>query len=130
MKGFLIGIAITFGVFIFVGLPLFFGATPTGKAMWNTWFHAVQVADDNTNYETLQEVENTARAMIASYNADKMIWLQYKDSLVTEEISWANNAKIRANQTASSYNNYILLNSYVWRNNVPSDIYMTLPYLQ
>jgi len=130
MKGFLIGIAITFGVFIFIGLPIFFGATPTGKAMWNTWFHAVQVADDNTNYETLQEVENTARTMIASYNADKMIWLQYKDSLVTEEVSWANNAKIRANQTASTYNNYILRNSYIWRNNVPADIFMTLPYLQ
>lgn len=128
MKGFLIGLGAFIGLLL-IGGGIFFGATPTGKRVWNTWFHSVQVADDETNYETLKEVENTCRAMISSYNSDKLVYEQYKDSSVAEERSWANNAKIRANQTASTYNNYILKNKYVWKNNVPADIYMSLAYI-
>lgn len=113
-----------------IGLPIFFGATPAGKAMWNNWFHAVQKADDATNYETLKKVEDTCRSMIASYNTDKLTYEQYKDSDNEEKQSWAEQAKMRANKTASTYNNYILKNSYVWQGNVPSDIYMTLPYIE
>ena len=112
-----------------MGLSLFFSVTPTGKAMWNTWFHAVQVADDNTNYQTLKKVEDTCRSMIASYNSDKMTYEQYKDSDNEEKQSWAEQAKMRANKTASTYNNYILKNNYVWQNNVPSDIYMNLSFI-
>lgn len=113
-----------------VGLPIiFFEATPTGKAMWNNWFHAVQKADDDTNYQTRKKVEDTCRAMIASYNADKLTYEQYKDSGNEEKQSWAEQAKMRANKTASTYNNYILENTYVWQNNVPNDIYRELPYL-
>ena len=112
-----------------IGLPIFFGATPTGKAMWNNWFHAVQKADDATNYETLKKVEDTCRSMIASYNADKLTYEQYKDSDNEEKQSWAEQAKMRANKTASTYNNYILENEYVWKGNVPSDIYHKLDYI-
>ena len=112
-----------------IGLPIFFEATPTGKALWNNWFHAVQKADDATNYETLKKVEDTCRAMIASYNADKLTYQQYKDSDNEEKQSWAEQARMRANKTASTYNNYILENSYVWQDNVPSDIYMRLEYI-
>lgn len=128
MKGFFIGLG-TFILLGIIGSCIFFNATPTGKRMWNNWFHEVQVADDETNYETLKEVEDTCRAMISSYNSDKLIYEQYKDSSVAEERSWANNAKIRANQTASTYNNYVLKNKYVWKDNVPADIYMTLAYI-
>jgi len=58
-----------------------------------------------------------------------IIWLQYKDSEDSEQLSWANQAKMRANQTASTYNNYILVNSYVWENNIPNDISYSLAYL-
>lgn len=129
MKYFLITISAVFLIMI-VGLSIFFGATPTGKAMWNNWFHAVQKADDDTNYNTLKKVEDTCRAMIASYNTDKMTYEQYKDSDNEEKQSWAEQAKMRANKTAASYNEYILKNSYVWQNNVPSDIKWELPYLQ
>lgn len=115
---------------VFVGLPIFFTCTPTGVATWNNWFHKVQEADDDTNYETLKKVEDTCRSMIASYNSDKLVYEQYKDSESDEERSWAAQAKMRANKTASSYNNYILKNNYVWKDNVPSDIYMTLPYIE
>ena len=113
-----------------IGLPIFFGATPFGKAVWNSWFHAVQKADDATNYETRKKVEDTCRSMIASYNSDKLTYEQYKDSDSEEKQSWAEQAKMRANKTASTYNNYILKNNYVWKNDVPSDIYGVLTYIE
>lgn len=113
-----------------VGFPIFFGATPKGKAMWNNWFYDVQKADDATNYETLKKVEDTCRTMIASYNADKLTYEQYKDSENEEKQSWAEQAKMRANKTASTYNNYILKNEYVWSGNVPKDIYYRLEYIK
>ena len=130
MKKVLAVVLLTILVILSVGLPLFFAATPTGKAMWNTWFHAVQKADDDTNYKTRKEVEDTCRSMIASYNADKLVYEQYKLSGSAEKIAWAEEAKMRANKTASTYNNYILKNSYVWKGNVPDDIYASLSYIE
>ena len=115
---------------IVIGLCLFFGATPIGKAVWNNWFHAVQKADDATNYETRKKVEDTCRSMIASYNSDKLTYEQYKDSDNEEKQSWAEQAKMRANKTATSYNEYILKNSYVWEDNIPSDIDYKLPLIE
>lgn len=133
MNKFLSIIGTTFLVILIIaviGLPIFFGATPTGKAVWNNWFHEVQKVDDETNYKTRKKVEDTCRSMIASYNADKLTYEQYKDSDNEEKQSWAEQAKMRANKTASSYNEYILKNSYVWEENVPSDIYMKLIYIE
>ena len=113
-----------------IGASVFFSATPTGKAMWNNWFHAVQKVDDDTNYQTRKNVEDTCRSMVASYEADKLTYEQYKDSDSEEKQSWAEQAKMRANKTAVSYNEYILKNSYVWDNNVPSDIDYQLTVLK
>lgn len=115
---------------VVAGFSVFFGITPTGRRVWNDWFYSVQKADDDTNYETLKQVEDTCRSMIASYNSDKLTYEQYKDSDSDERKSWAEQAKIRANKTASTYNNYILKNEYVWKDNVPSDIYMSLSYIE
>lgn len=101
---------------------LFFSATPAGRTAWNNWFYNVQEADDATNYETKKQVEDTCRAMIASYESDKLTYEQYKDSDDEEKQSWAEQAKMRANKTAMSYNTYILNNNYVWKDNIPSDI--------
>lgn len=109
---------------------IYFGATPSGRRTWNNWWHDVQTADDVTNYETRKKVEDTCRSMIASYNSDKLTYEQYKNSDNSEKQSWAEQAKMRANKTASTYNNYILKNNYVWKNDVPSDIYATLAYLE
>lgn len=111
-----------------IGLTIFFTLTPTGKAIINEWKYGLEKTDEKT-YENQKEVEDTCRAMIASYTQDKLVYEQYKDSDNPDEISWANNAKIRANNTAATYNNYILKNNYVWKGNVPSDIYMTLSYI-
>ncbi len=112
-----------------VGCPVFFGATPTGRAIWNEWFFDVQKVDDKTNYDTRKQVEDTCRAMIASYTSDKLTYEQYKDSDSEEKQSWAEQARMRANKTAASYNEYVLKNSYVWEDNIPSDIESSLLYL-
>lgn len=109
---------------------IFFGCTPWGRGMYNSWFHAVQKVDDATRYETRKKVEDSCRAMVSSYEADKLTWEQYKDSGKDEEVSWANQAKMRANRTASNYNNYILKNSYVWDGNIPLDIIAELPVIE
>ncbi len=100
--------------------------TPMGRAIRNNWMYDVQKVDDATNYETLKKVEDSCRAMIVSYESDRLTYEQYKDSDNEEKQSWAEQAKMRANKTAATYNNYILKNSYVWKDNVPTDIYMTL----
>ena len=112
-----------------IGTSIFFSATPAGKAMWNNWFFAVQKADDKTNYETRKEVEDSCRAMIASYTSDKLTYEQYKDSDSEEKQSWAEQARMRANKTAASYNEYVLKNSFVWEDNIPPDIVSNLPYI-
>lgn len=122
-KGSIIALSIISAlVVLFVICGIYFSATPSGKATWNSWFHKVQEADDKTSYETKKKVEDTCRAMIASYETDKLTYEQYKDSDVAEERSWATQAKMRANKTANTYNSYILKNNYVWADNVPSDI--------
>lgn len=115
---------------VVIGLSVFFNLTPAGKATWNSWFHSVQVADDNTNYQTKKHVEDTCRSMISTYNSDRLVYEQYKDSDDKEKRSWAEQAKMRANKTASSYNNFVLKNKYIWKNNVPDDIFMMLSYIE
>ena len=102
---------------------------------FDTWFlnkvdFIDQKIDDATNYETIKKVEDACRAMIASYESDRLTYEQYKDSDNEEKQSWAEQAKMRANKTASTYNNYILENSFVWQGNVPKDIQSKLEYIQ
>lgn len=115
---------------ILLAVAVFWFATPAGVSIHNNWMHSVKKADDATNYNTLKEVEDTCRGMISSYKSDKVIYDQYKDSEDKEEQSWAANAKIRANQTAIKYNEYYLKNSYIWEDNIPSDINTTLEVLE
>ena len=129
MRKFGIAVLIAIAVLV-VLLPFYFGVTPSGRTVWNNWFHAVQKADNDTNYETIKKVEDTCRSMISSYNADKLTYEQYKDSEDKEKQSWAEQAKMRANKTASTYNNYVMKNNYIWKGNVPSDIYMELLFLE
>lgn len=89
-----------------------------------------QKIDDATNYETRKTVEDSCRAMVASYEADKLTWEQYKDSEDSEQKSWSDQAKMRANRTAANYNNFVLKNSYVWDGNIPADIMSELPLIK
>lgn len=85
--------------------------------------------DDATAYGTRKEVEDTCRAMIASYTADIQTYELYRESESEEKQSWAEQARMRANKTAATYNEYVLKNSFVWEGNVPDDIRVNLDFI-
>ena len=107
-----------------------FCLTPAGVALRNSYGFAVQKVDDATSFQTRKKVEDTCRAMIANYEADRISYEQYKDNPDPEKQGWAEQVKMRANRTAASYNEYYLKNSFVWSGAVPSDIRCSLPYLE
>lgn len=117
-------------VVLLICAVVYFTCIPSGVAAWNNWWHGVKKVDDVTNYNTIKKVEDACRAMISSYESDKLIYEQYKDSDNEEKQGWAEQAKMRANKTAMEYNNYILKNTYVWKDNVPADIYMKLEIIE
>lgn len=87
---------------LLVAAWIFFGATTAGRRVWNNWFYSVQRVDDDTNYETIKAVEDTCRALISSYEADKYTYEQYRDSEDEEQLSWAEQARMRANRTVAT----------------------------
>lgn len=125
MSKVLVGLVIAF----LIGV-LFAIWNPIGRGIWNANQYAVQKVDDATRYSTRKQVEDTCRAMIASYTSDKLRYEQYASGNSAEQRAWGEQAKMRANQTASTYNNYILKNSYVFKGNIPSDIKAELEYIQ
>lgn len=122
-------VLVTIIITIIIGVIIFFGFTPTGRRIWNNYTNSMEKADEN-QYETRKMVEDTVRSMIASYKSDVATYEQYKDSDNEEKQSWAEQAKMRANRTANSYNEYILKNSYVWEDNIPSDVDYSLPIIE
>lgn len=102
---------------------------------FGTWFgnkvnYVNKKIDDATNYTTIKKVEDTCRSMIASYKTDKATYELYIASENEEKQSWAEQAKMRANKTANTYNEYILKNSFVWQGNIPSDIDISLQLIK
>lgn len=126
-KGTIIAVVLSLAV---VAAIIFFGFTPGGRAIINNYRTAMKKVDDVTVYETRKQVEDSCRSMMASYTSDKLTYDQYKDSESKEKQGWAEQAKMRANKTAASYNEYVLKNSFVWEGNVPADIKSSLPYVQ
>lgn len=108
---------------------LFLIFTPTGKGMIQNWTNSMKEVEE-VSYENQKKVEDTARAMISSYESDKLTYETYINSDDKEEQSWAKQAKIRANSTATSYNEYILKNSHIWDDNIPSDINYQLQIIE
>ena len=130
MNKILIGILCSLLIIVII----FFGATPVGREVWNNWFHAVQKADDATNYTTRKHVEDTCRAMISTYEKNKA---EYEANMKLYEstnddyyLEIATGYRQQANSTASTYNNYVLKNSYVFEGNIPVDIMMELEMLK
>ena len=109
-----------------VGSGIFFGATPIGREIMNGYHKDIE----DTDYRKQKEVENTCRAYIVSYKADKAAYYAYRDSTDALEHSWALGYKNRANSTAMTYNEYFLKNSYVWKDNIPDDIEYSLPIIE
>lgn len=115
-------IAILFAAF----MPAVIHFTRTGRGVWNRQMYGVQKVDDSTRYSTLRDVEDTCRSMQASYQSDVATYEMYLKSGKDE---WAQQVAIRANRTATSYNDFVLKNSFVWSGNVPADIKAALPLI-
>lgn len=124
MEKLCIGLAIA----LLLGI-LFVIWNPIGRGIWNANQYAVRKVDDATRYSTRKKVEDSCRALIASYTSDKLRYEQFSSSESAEQRSWAEQAKMRANQTAATYNEFILKNSFVFDGNVPNDIRSELDYL-
>ena len=122
--------ALVWILIVIVVLALIFVTGPVIRALRNNYEYRLHKVDEATDYQTLKNVEDSCRAMIASYEADKLIFEQYKDSENEEKQSWGEQAKIRANRTAATYNEYMRKNSYVWKDNVPDDIDEKLEYIE
>lgn len=115
---------------ILILVMIYFLVVPAGRIAFNRWQYSLHKIDDAIVYQTRKQVEDTCRAMIASYTTDKLKYEQYADSDSAERRGWGEQAKMRANQTAASYNEYVLKNSYVFQGNVPADIKTELEYLK
>lgn len=116
-----------------IGISLFIfhaGVQWGSTAVDNKVEYVDKKIDERTSYETRKKVEDTARSMISSYESDKLTYEQYKDSDSEEKVSWGEQAKMRANKTVSTYNNYVLTNSFVFEGNIPEDIKTELPIIQ
>jgi len=120
---------VTLFVVFILGVLIFFTMVPQGRTIFNQYVHGLKKADE-ISYENRRMVEDTARSMVASYVKDKATYEQYISSDNSEEQSWAKQAKMRANQTVASYNEYLLKNSYVWRDNIPPDISTRLEMIE
>lgn len=119
-KAVLLGVVLV--LFLFLTVPLV-------RTVINRVDYNVQKADDASNYKTLKNVEDSCRAMMANYEADRLTYEQYKDSDNEEKRTWAEEAKMRANRTAATYNEYFRKNSFVWQDAIPNDIDEKLPYI-
>lgn len=124
-----LSLILCFLFFLLLIIPALTGCAKV-RVAYNEWRHEIKKVDDATRYETRKKVEDTCRATIVSYESDRLTWLQYKDSDSSEQRSWADAAKLRANKAAIQYNEYFLKNSYVFEDNVPADIRTELPILQ
>lgn len=129
MKYFLGGLASLLLIFL-LGFGAYVTFFPSGRALINSYDNMMKKVDDRTKYETRKQVEDTARASIASYKTDKATYEMYKNSDDSEKVNWAETAKMRANKTANVFNEYMLKNSYVFEGNIPSDINFQLQILE
>ncbi len=103
---------------------------PSIRADFNLCRNEMKRTDDRTTYETRKRVEDEARSLVASYNNDKLRYEQYKTSTDKTHLEWAEQAKMRANQAATTFNEFVLKNSYVFEGNIPADINFQLPILE
>ena len=87
------------------------------------------ITDEITD-EQRKEVEDTCRAMISSWETDAEQYRRYKNSDTAEYKELAEQSRINANITATSYNDYILLNGYVFGDTLPDGVYAVIEIIE
>jgi hypothetical protein len=108
-------------IFIVAFLMTITNLIPFGRKALNQWDYSLKKVDEKT-YDNQKTVEDTLRSYLASYEADKITYMTYKDSTDTYEAALAKSSKVRAIQTATYYNEYLSKNSFVWKDNKPDDL--------
>jgi hypothetical protein len=101
---------------------VFFGLTPQGRIIW----HQYRFSGDRITPEQVKEVEDTCRAMIASWEADLQTYMDLKDT----DKDGAEVARLSANRTADMYNEYLLMNTYVFGETLPDGIYAVIESIE
>lgn len=105
---FILGIVV---IAVLIAAVVYFGLTPMGREKWNS---LTQKPDVITEAQR-KSVENEARAMIASWEADAEA---YKNG--NEE------SKASANKLAEEYNEYMAKWGYVFGETLPEGIYAAI----
>lgn len=118
---------------LIIALVLSITFIPAARQAFNEYAFGMQRIDEETDYQNRKMVEDTARSMIANYEFAKAEYESYKtfcESDDKDRCQRALDAKTSANKTATNYNNYILKNRYLWKNNLPGDIYLELEIIE
>lgn len=126
---------VTFLLTLLIGFVLFVTFTPMGRAMMNEYGFMMERVDEEIDYDNRKMVEDTARSMIATHDAAFMEYETYrtfceKETYDENKCERALSARTSANKTASTYNNYMLKNKYLFKGNMPFDIFYELPFIE
>lgn len=113
---------------LFAALALYF-ARPAIVAFTNKEDAKVIEAHNKTSAKVKKQVEDTARAHMATYTSDKLAYENIKNSKDPDDKYIARSYLTRMNTSASIFNEYMRKNSHVWEGNIPSDIDIELPYV-
>ena len=104
---------------IIIAIALFLGCTEKGRDIWRRYHCTMDNNCDNITNKERVEAEEACRAMIAAWETDALTYKQNKDTNPAE----AEQARERANITAASYNDFMMVNGYLWDETLPDGIY-------
>jgi hypothetical protein len=118
------------GAWVIVGIVILvvlsFTIIPGGRAKIRDWRTSLLEVDEQS-YEMQVKVEDEARLRVTAYMANKTEYLSLvtqlaanpTDNILTQRVSAK---RTMVNNLAIQYNEFILKNSHVWKENVPADI--------
>ena len=125
----------TLGIILLIGIfggIIFLRATPTGREIYNEWQESLKETDETT-YENQVEIENLARTQIVAYESAFMQYGILKVQCETTENALdcerASAKLVSVNNLAIAFNEYMLINSHYWEDNIPDDINRELPII-
>ena len=80
----------------------------------------IQQATADTDEKPYEDAERICRELISSYEADRLVYEQYRHSHSRAIRSLAEQARKRANRTAAVYNDYIYTTGFRWQAEAPA----------
>ncbi len=114
-------LGVVLGVAVVIGFVIFMTVTPAGRKFLKKWDYDLKKVDEKS-YTSQKAVEDTSRAYLSSYQVDQATSLAYTDYEHKYELALAKSARVRAIATGTYYNEYFSKNSFIWKDNKPSDL--------